>query len=122
MLSITGINKILRRIMETGGLTPAMEEDIKKLQDEFNEREGILKQYGETFDGEDVEEYEFKGKEVEASDEYKSKYEELHQRYLDRFFGGVKEGIDEDLEQENEMLEGQEEIDESEETIDGLFS
>lgn len=119
MLSITAINKILRRIMETGGLTPSMEEDIKKLQDEFNEREGILKQYGETFDGEDVEDYEFKGKEVEASDEYKSKYEELHQRYLDRFFGGAKEEImednKEDLEEETKNLE------KDEESIDSLF-
>ena len=99
ILTKTGMNKILRRIMETGGLTPDMEEDIQRLRDDFDEREGILKKYGETYDGEDMDEYEYTGrdtdeiyttKEEEKDDkDWRTKYEEMKARYLDRFFGGV---------------------------------
>ena len=51
--SLKAIDLILKRIMETGGVTDAMEKDIQDLRDEFNEREGILKRYGETYDRED---------------------------------------------------------------------
>lgn len=95
ILTKTGMNKILRRIMETGGLTPDMEEDIQRLRDDFDEREGILKKYGETYDGEDMDEYEYtyeiytpKEEEKDAKD-WRTKYEEMKARYLDRFFGGV---------------------------------
>lgn len=99
ILTKTGMNKILRRIMETGGLTPDMEEDIQRLRDDFDEREGILKKYGETYDGEDVDEYDFTGRdtneiytpkeEEKDAKEWRTKYEEMKARYLDRFFGGV---------------------------------
>lgn len=99
ILTKTGLNKILRRIMETGGLTPDMEEDIQRLRDDFDEREGILKKYGETYDGEDVDEYEYTGRdtndiytpkeEEKDAKEWRAKYEEMKARYLDRFFGGV---------------------------------
>lgn len=92
MLTKTAINRILRRIMETGGLSQDMEEDIKRLKDELDEREGILKRYGEVYDGEDKEEYEWKEKEstsLKPSEEIKwrEKYNEMRERYLDRFFG-----------------------------------
>jgi hypothetical protein len=99
ILTKTGMNKILRRIMETGGMTPDMEEDIQRLRDDFDEREGILKKYGETYDSEDADEYDFterdtnenytpKEEEKDAK-EWRVKYEEMKARYLDRFFGGV---------------------------------
>lgn len=94
ILTKTGMNKILRRIMETGGLTPDMEEDIQRLRDDFDERESILKKYGETYDGEDAEEYEYTGRDTEdiytpKEEEWRTKYEEMKARYLDRFFGAV---------------------------------
>ena len=99
ILTKTGMNKILRRIMETGGLTPDMEEDIQRLRDDFDERESILKKYGETYDGEGIDEYEYTGrdtdeiytpkKEEKDAKEWRTKYEEMKARYLDRFFGGV---------------------------------
>lgn len=99
ILTKTGMNKILRRIMETGGMTPDMEEDIQRLRDDFDERDGILKKYGETYDGEDADEYEFTGRdtneiytpkeEEKDAKEWRTKYEEMKARYLDRFFGGV---------------------------------
>lgn len=99
ILTKTGMSKILRRIMETGGLTPDMEEDIQRLRDDFDEREGILKKYGETYDGEDMDEYEYTGRDTDEiytpkeeekdAKDWRTKYEELKARYLDRFFGGV---------------------------------
>lgn len=99
ILTKTGMNKILRRIMETGGLTPDMEEDIQRLRDDFDEREGILKKYGETYDGEDMDEYEYTGRDTDEiytpkeeekdAKDWRTKYEEMKARYLDHFFGGV---------------------------------
>lgn len=116
ILTKTGMNKILRRIMETGGLTPDMEDDIQRLRDDFDEREGILKKYGETYDGEDIDEYEYTGRDMDEiytskeeekdAKEWRTKYEEMKARYLDRFFGGV----DNDKNFEETMNETREDV------------
>lgn len=87
MLTRTGANKILQRIWETGGFTPDMEKDIQKLRDELDEREGVLKKYGEVYDGEDRDEYEYKEREIKYDEDYKVKYDDLKTRYMSRFFG-----------------------------------
>lgn len=97
ILTRSGMTKILRRIMESGGMTEDMEEDVRRLQDDFDEREGILRKYGETYDGEDRDEYEFSERdgtsiytpreEDKLADDWRIKYEEMKKRYLDRFFG-----------------------------------
>lgn len=98
ILTSAGMKKILRRIMETGGLTPEMEEDIERLKNDFDEREGILKKYGEVYDGEDKDEYDYTGRDTETvytpseeENEWRTKYEDMKQRYLDRFFGGAQD-------------------------------
>ncbi len=108
ILTKTGMDKILRRIMETGGLTEDMERDIDRLRSDFDEREGMLRRYGETYDGEDMDEYEWRGRDDESREDsdrddreiytpreeakdyedWRGRYEEMRQRYLDRFFGG----------------------------------
>ena len=117
ILTKTGLNKILRRIMETGGMTPDMEEDIQRLRDDFDEREGILKKYGETYDGEDADEYEFNGRDTDTvytpkeeekdANEWKRKYDDMKSRYLDRFFGGVDnaENFEETMDETREDVE-----------------
>ena len=97
ILTRSGMTKILRRIMESGGMTDDMEEDVRRLQDDFDEREGILRKYGETYDGEDRDEYEFSEREGTSiytpreedklADDWRIKYEEMKKRYLDRSFG-----------------------------------
>ena len=97
ILTRSGMTKILRRIMESEGMTKDMEEDVRRLQDDFDEREGILRKYGETYDGEDRDEYEFSERdgtsiytpreEDKLADDWRIKYEEMKKRYLDRFFG-----------------------------------
>lgn len=84
MLTKTGINKILTRIMETGGFTDDMEKDIRRLKDELDERDAILKKYGEVYDGEDKDEYEYVEREYK---DYKAEYDALKERYMKRFFG-----------------------------------
>lgn len=94
LLTKRGIDKILDRIWETGGMTPDMEEDIKRLRDEYDERKGILDKYGEEYDGEE-DEYEFKERERTVYDDtevemWRDRYEEMKRRYKERFFGTDK--------------------------------
>ena len=101
LLTGAGMRKILRRIMETGGMTEDMERDIERLKDDFDEREGILRRYGEVYDGEDRDDYEFSGRDSESiytpreeekeARDWRSKYERMRDRYLDRFFGGSQD-------------------------------
>lgn len=102
ILTRAGMDKLLRKIMESGGLTDDMEEAIRRLRDDYDEREGILRKYGEVYDGEDKDDYEYtpyeRKEDNERSGDYVSReeYEGLRKRYIDRFFGGrVDEIIDE---------------------------
>lgn len=91
LLSRNGFTNLVQRIWETGGLTPDMEKDIERLKADYDEREGILKRYGESYDGED-EEYDFKERETAAGTDqggvdWESKYNEMKDRYVRRFLG-----------------------------------
>lgn len=94
ILTRSGMEKILRRIMESGGMTEEMEQDIERLKDDFDEREGILKRYGETYDGEDRDEYDYSERDdiniytpKEEEKDWKQEYDNLKERYMNRFFG-----------------------------------
>lgn len=95
MLTKTGMDKILRRIYETGGLTEDMEKDIDRIRTDFDEREGLLRNYGEVYDGEDMDEYDFAPRDTdtvytpdeEEKIDWEGKYNEMKKRYVDRFFG-----------------------------------
>lgn len=103
LLTRFGMHGLLRKIMETGGLTEDMESLVTKLKDDFDEREGILKKYGEVYDGEDKEEYDYAEKAPDEDKEnWKGKYEDMRSKYLDRFFGGEKEEVNETLEETKE--------------------
>lgn len=120
LLTRKGVNTILRRIMETGGLSDAMENDIKRLQDDFEEREGMLKNYGEVYDGEDKDEYDFIPREsttLEGGEDYKAKYEDMKQKYLDRFFGGVGNEVEDVMEEQEKDVKR----DGEEQTFESLF-
>lgn len=108
LLTKTGIKNLLNRLWETGGLSADMEVDIKRLQDDFDEREGMLRKYGEVYDGEDKEEYEFVEKPSETED-WKGKYEEMKSRYVNRFFNGEETRKDGDSDDFKTVMEGEEE-------------
>lgn len=104
MLTKGGVEKILNRIWETGGLSADMEEDISKLKAEFDEREGVLRKYGEVYAGEDKDEYDWK----DNGGEYRSKYEELKERYKNRFLRGEPDRRNADKEDFETVKEGEE--------------
>lgn len=90
LLTRRSMENVLRRIWDTGGLTPDMENDLKRLQDDFDEREGILRKYGEVYDGEDKAEYDWVETRTAAeaqSTNWEERYSQLKQQYMDRFFG-----------------------------------
>lgn len=77
MLTTKGYTAIIDRINETGGLTEDMKKDLDSLKAELDEREGILKRYDESYDGE-KEEWDFKGK---FPEDYRAEYGELEAKY-----------------------------------------
>lgn len=111
ILTRSGMEKILRRIMESGGMTEDMEQDIERLIDDFDEREEILKRYGETYDGEDRDEYDYSERDdiniytpKEEEKDWKQEYDNLKERYMNRFFGtsDIKEEFDDTMEDTKE--------------------
>lgn len=111
ILTRSGMEKILRRIMESGGMTEDMERDVERLKDDFDEREGILKRYGETYDDEDRDEYDYSERDdiniytpAEEEKDWKQEYDNLKERYMNRFFGtsDVKEEFDDTMEDTKE--------------------
>lgn len=118
--------ELLSRLMASGELTPDMEEDFRRLKDELDEREGILARYGETYDGENRE-YEWKPREEEVVDtpkenvvDWKAKYDEMKQRYIDRFMGRVKEENLRDLKED--LTRGEDEGRKEEVVYEDLFT
>lgn len=114
MLTKTGLNKILRRIYETGGLSESMEQDIERIRADFDEREGELRRYGEVYDGEDRDEYDYVRRDDRGNDtdsiytpreeekDWRKEYETMRDRYLKRFFGGQDDKVDEIMEETKE--------------------
>lgn len=93
MLARKKIESVLRELIGDE-ITDEMLDRIGVINTALNERDNELLKYGD-FDGDD-EEVTFRGREIlEPSDvNWEAKYNALHQRYLDRFFGGdaVSEG------------------------------
>lgn len=118
--------ELLSRLMASGELTPDMEEDFRRLKDELDEREGMLARYGETYDGENKE-YDWKPREEEVVDtpkentiDWKAKYDEMKQRYIDRFMGRVKEENLRDLRED--LTRGEDEGRKEEVVYEDLFT
>lgn len=95
MVSRSKIESVLREIFGDE-ITDETEERIAIINRGFDERDESLRGYGD-FEG-DGDEVEFRGREIlEPSDvNWQAKYNSLHQRYLDKFFGGnvASEGDD----------------------------
>lgn len=117
----TGFAAVLRKIMETGGLTKDMADDMKKLMDDFDEREGMLKRYGEVYNGEDREDYDYTPSDAdrdvvedrteETKKDWERMYNDLKKDYIDRFFGtrdlreeieDIKEDTEDDVKRDGE--------------------
>lgn len=122
---------ILDDIFATGGLTEKMKDTLDKLKLDFDEREEMLKRYGETYDGEDGrDEYDYNGLDIDdirnrmnqLADENKTivdKYDNLNREYVNRFWGTdrVKEKTADILREQAEDIKR----DGTEQTFETLF-
>lgn len=79
MIDINEAYKIIERIADSGGLDDDMLGDLKKLKDELDEREGMLKKYGESYDEENWRDR------AEAAERER---DEIRRKYRDRFLYG----------------------------------
>lgn len=107
MLDKESYYNLLKEIADTGGPSDAMMELLQKLRDDFDEREGMLRRYGETSDSESPatpeaeerirEESEQDNEEdgglrrdpIQAAEPEmvpKTEYDELRRKYIERFF------------------------------------
>lgn len=94
--------ELLKHISETGGDTDDMLEALKRLQDDFDEREGMLRELGESRDKET-----YTNDDVFDKDgvKWSEKYDDMRRRYRDRFFTtgtAVIEEQDEDIEKDSD--------------------
>lgn len=122
MLTSNGLNNILKRIMASGELSDEMEKDIEAIRTDFSDKNNYLKKYGQVYEGDDKDEYDYTENESQVKPTEEPKYEQMYkdmkQKYIDRFFGGNPE------EKEQEIIEDTKddiESDEEEKTIDELF-
>lgn len=103
MLNRDNAMEIMKRILETGGMTDEMEKDISALRDDFEEREGILKKYG-VFNDNDDGTTTFSSTDNNDSN-WENKYNEMKTKYLDRFFSGGQKGVND--ESDDELMGGE---------------
>lgn len=121
-LTKSGFNNILKRLMASGDLSEELENDITSLRNDFDEKDLYLKKFGTVYEGEDIDNYDYIENEIVASPDesgYKQKYEDMKQRYLDRFFGTVPqdETVESIMQEQTEDVEH----DGTEQTFDDLF-
>lgn len=94
--------ELLKHISETGGDTDDMLEALKRLQDDFDEREGMLREIGESRDKET-----YTNDDVFDKDgvKWSEKYDDMRRRYRDRFFTtgtAVIEAQEDDIEKDSD--------------------
>ena len=107
MLTLAAINKILKKILENSDLGEEISNDIESIKNAVQDRDTILKNYGDLPDDEDLEDFEFvaREKETDSNDEYKTKYDALRKQYVERFFGGKPKEAEEIIEDQMVDLE-----------------
>lgn len=107
MRTLSSVNKILKKILENSDLGEEISNDIETIRTAIQDRDTILRNYGDVPDTEDQEEFEFveREKETNSNDDYKSKYDALRKQYVERFFGGKPEKAEEIIEDQMEDLE-----------------
>lgn len=74
---------LLEEIARSGGDTEKMAEAFDKLRAEYDEREGMLKYYRETYDGENKDKWVAR----EDYDKVVGERDKARKDYYDRFFG-----------------------------------
>lgn len=116
-------SNLLKEIANSGGDTPKMMELLQKLRDDYDEREGMLKKYGEERDAEKPEGEEKERKELrkeseednredggkrrraydgdwvsrEEFDKMRGEMEKIRKAYIDKYFSTAKQEQEDDV-------------------------
>lgn len=117
MLTREAIDGIVSRIMDTGGLTEDMSRDVRLLKDELDERDGMLRSYGEMKDRGDGE-VQFEDRANADYQTLRSRYDTLYNRYTDSF---QNRHSAHETDESFEQVERKTDTDYSLVTIDGLI-
>lgn len=88
---------LLDKAFDSGGLTDSMGEDLRRIKDSFDEREGMLTRYGEYKDGIWTE---FERVNKADFDDISTAYEELKTRYKDLVLNGPRDTLAEVITEE----------------------
>lgn len=81
--------RLMDDIINSGGDTELMRAHMAQLRAEYDEREGMLRHYRETYDGENALRYRASEYDAVVSerDRYREDAERYRQMYIDRFTG-----------------------------------
>ena len=101
MLTQVGFDNKIATLMGLVTLTEEVEQIITDLRVDFADRIAITDKYGEEYNAEE-ESYDFVEKVIESADEYKEKYLDLKEKYVEAFMQNGKEedGKEEDGKEE----------------------
>lgn len=90
MKSIEYLNGLLKKVFEMSGLNEEFEPIIEELKDNIAERDAQLSQHGTFATADETEDLTFTPNVMESvqGEDYKSKYEALEKRYVERFMTG----------------------------------
>lgn len=96
---------LIKEISATGGDTDDMMEKLKRLQDDYDEREGMLQKLGEEKD-----KTQYTDDDVFDKDgvKWSERYDDMRRRYRDRFFSSgeeIKEDQSEDIKEDATVVE-----------------
>ncbi len=113
LMTRAGMRKILEEMMDMSDMTgnEEFESRVNRLREDFEERENYLKNYGDVYEGDDKDEYEYVGRDMEPvytprEEEkiYEQKYNDLKKKYYDRFFGNTQDDVEEIMEEQEENV------------------
>lgn len=86
MLTLKSVNKLFEDIVRDNDLDEAILDKVKRLKKDFEERDSYLSKVGKTVNEDDVEDYEYMLN--ERGEDWETRYIDLRERYIRRFFDG----------------------------------
>ena len=119
MLTLKSINRLLEEIITESDMNENVINKIERIKNDISDRDRFLSQVGNVIDDDTVEDYEYKLNDTNS--DWESKYNELRERYIRRFFDGESKAEIEknDIEDMEKKLEDDEE--ENELSVEDLY-
>lgn len=119
MLTLKSVIRLLEDIVRDIDLDEAVLDKVKRLKNDIEERESYLSKVGKTIDDDNIEDYEYMLN--ERGEDWETRYNDLRERYIRRFFDGESKAEIEknDIEDMEKKLEYDEE--ENELSVEDLY-